>query len=87
MERRIPCPSNAKDCKYAPSCHTSEHHVYPRRTADTKLERAFGNLGINKIISCRMIHDILDTFPPPAYPEEDVMRDTFETERGRPFRD
>lgn len=77
-ERFIPCPSNAEGCKYEDTpqgCHTSEHHIYPRRTADTPLKRRFGNLACNKVISCRAIHDVLDTFPPPEYPEPREMRD------------
>lgn len=76
MERRvIPCPSNNEACKYAPDCHLSEHHLYPKRTADTPLKRRFGNLAMNKVISCRNIHDLLDTFPEPQYPAAKEMRD------------
>lgn len=75
-ERLIPCPDNSEistTCKYWPECHVSEHHIYPRRTMDTPLKKRFGNLAIHKVIVCRMIHDLLDTFPPPAYPDEELM--------------
>lgn len=88
-ERFIPCPNNEEarsSCKYAPNCFHSEHHIYPRRTADTRLKRAFGNLSINKVVSCRMIHDILDTFPPPEYPSTDHMKDAYELQMRRPFK-
>lgn len=79
--REIPCPSNEETreaCPYATreGCHLSEHHVFPKRTADTGLKRTFGNLAINKITSCRWIHDTLDQFPPPEYPPNEVMRRT-----------
>jgi hypothetical protein len=80
-ERTIPCPNNNDGCKYAPNCHLSEHHIYPRRTAENPLMRRFGNLAINKIVSCRMIHDLLDTFPPPKYPSEAEMQKTIEREQ------
>lgn len=91
MERArfIPCPSNKEareGCKYAPNCFVSEHHIYPKRTASSKLERAFGNLAINKIETCRNIHDTLDTFPPPEYPEPEAMKQAIERERGREWR-
>lgn len=75
--RTIPCPVNTEDCKYRytpDGCHLSEHHVYPKRLADTRLKRDFGNLAINKIVVCRNIHDLLDTFPPPQYPAPEGMR-------------
>ena len=78
--REIPCPSNREGCKYAPNCHVSEHHIYPRRTAETRLQRDFGNLAINKIVACRNIHDLLDTLPPPEYPESDEMKRAIERE-------
>ena len=73
-EMHIPCPINNEGCKYSPNCLTSEHHIFPRRTADTGLKKRFGNLAINKIVTCRNIHDLLDTFPPPEYPDKDEMR-------------
>lgn len=76
--RQIPCPQNAESCKYAPACHLSEHHIYTRRNADSRLKREFGNLAINKIIACRMIHDLLDTLPPPEFPEPSEMRRAIE---------
>lgn len=85
MERRqryIPCPRNAEACKYAPDCELSQHHLYPRRTADTSLKRRFGNLIVNKVLSCRNIHDILDTFPPPEYPEDEDMKTTIKEVSG-----
>lgn len=85
-ERFIPCPSNEearKGCKYAPDCHLSEHHLYPKRTGETKLKRAFGNLAVNKVTSCRMIHDVLDTFPPPEYPEPAKMKEIYEEQSGK----
>lgn len=75
--RLIPCPANSEGCKYANTpdgCHLSEHHLYARRTADTSLKRRFGNLATNKVVTCRNIHDTLDTFPVPEYPSVDVMR-------------
>lgn len=73
-ERLIPCPSDNEECKYYPDCHLSEHHIYPRRTADTPLKKKFGNMAINKVVCCRNIHDLLDTFPPPSYPSTERMR-------------
>jgi len=81
--REIPCPSNRGGCKYQPNCHLSEHHPFARRTADTEIKRAFGNLAVNKMIVCRHIHDILDTFPPMEYPPEDKMIQTIREERSR----
>lgn len=72
--RTIPCPSNQEGCKYYPNCHTSIHHEFPRRDADTPLKIKFGNLAINKIVACRNIHDLLDTLPAPTYPDVDKMK-------------
>lgn len=71
--RTIPCPNHNEECKYYPNCHTSEHHVYPRRDVKTPLQKRFGNLAINKIVACRNIHDLLDTLPAPKYPEVEKM--------------
>lgn len=86
-QRYIPCPSNNEGCKYAPACHESEHHIYVRREADTKLKRAFGNLACNKVQVCRNIHDVLDTFPPPDYPEAPQMVQAWERAREREWKD
>lgn len=40
---------------------------------DTPLKRQFGNLAINRVISCRNIHDLLDRMPEPTYPAEVEM--------------
>jgi hypothetical protein len=85
--REIPCPSNNEGCKYAPGCFLSEHHIWPKRTAENRLQRAFGNLAINKVMACRNIHDALDDFPEPPYPDETTMRTVFAEERGREFQD
>lgn len=75
-KRIIPCPENNDDCKYKNTpdgCMDSIHHIFPRRTADTPLKRRFGQLGMNKVISCRNIHDLLDRMPEPRYPNEAEM--------------
>lgn len=77
MERYIPCPSNNEGCRYKSTprgCFEDSHHLYPQRTADTGLKRKFGDLAINRVFGCRNIHDLLDTFPPPEYPDKDEMR-------------
>lgn len=72
--RFIPCPDNGQEeCKYAPNCHLSDHHIYPRRTMDSPLKKKFGSLPVNRIVSCRMIHDFLDMMPEPRYPSETEM--------------
>ena len=84
--RLIPCPDNDVDCKYRDTpegCHLSEHHIFPRRTANSATKRRFGNLAINKVVSCRMIHDILDTFPPPEYPEVGEMKAAISEQGGQ----
>lgn len=84
-ERYIPCPANNEGCKYAPRCFEDSHHVYPERTADTRLKRIFGNLSINKIVSCRRIHeDVLDNIPEPDYPPVREMKDAVYEQRRRP---
>jgi hypothetical protein len=72
--RVIPCPDNADGCKYAPNCHTSVHHIYPRRTVESRLERDYSEDPRNKIRACRFIHDLLDTFPEPEFPPPEQMR-------------
>lgn len=69
----IPCPSDTGGCKYAPNCHLSIHHEYPRRTVETRLQRKFSEDPRNKVRSCRLIHDLLDTLPPPPFPDEKTM--------------
>lgn len=85
-KREIPCPSNNEGCKYAPNCFLSEHHLYPQRNAENRLQRAFGNLAVNRVVSCRRIHDILDTFPAPDYPSEETMLNVYEQETGKKFK-
>jgi hypothetical protein len=88
-ERFIPCPANQTDCKYRNTpdgCHVGEHHLFPRRTAETRLQRLFGNLACNKVIVCRNIHDTLDTFPPPAYPDEATMIARWEAVRHKEWK-
>lgn len=72
--RRIDCPSNNEGCKYQPNCQADTvHHTYPRRLVKALegdpevseeqriLAKRFINLPMNKVVSCRMIHDFLDT--------------------------
>lgn len=72
--REVGCPANRQeDCRYAPDCHLSEHHLFPRRTWDTPLKKKFGALPVNRMIVCRNIHDMLDQMPEPNYPNETEM--------------
>ena len=77
MDRYIPCPGNNEECRYKDTpvgCHESIHHIFPRRNAETRLQRDFGGLACNKVKVCRNIHDLLDTFPPPEYPSPEEMK-------------
>lgn len=86
MERAqvIPCPSNNEGCKYAPDCTLSIHHKYPRRLVkelaasgaseeDVRLARRFINLPFNKVVTCRAIHDYLDTVAHDSLPSQERM--------------
>lgn len=72
--REIPCPSNNEGCKYFPNCHTSIHHVHPRRTVENQTQKRYSEDPRNKIRACRNIHDLLDTLPPPPFPDQKTMR-------------
>lgn len=87
MERlHIPCAANLlAECK---DPREDEHHIYAQRTAETRLQRCFGNLAINKIVGCRCIHErVLDKLPPPDYPPRDIMKEVVERERGKRWKD
>ena len=84
--RKIPCPENNEGCKYAPDCiSNSVHHVYPRRLVralekdpsvsedEARIAKRFINLPINKVVSCRMIHDYLDTVSHTELPSTERM--------------
>lgn len=71
--REIPCPSNNEECKYAPNCHLSRHHIYKRRLGTTALARRFINDPRNVPNVCRDIHDKLDDWPPYVLPSKEVM--------------
>lgn len=81
-QRLIPCPVNNDLCPYKDTgCFESDHHIWPKRTAQTRLQRMFGNLYDNKARVCRNIHDTLDTFPAPEYPNPTIMRGAIQRER------
>lgn len=92
----IPCPTNNDTCKYQPECHTSKHHLYPQiigkvaaadALADQDPEYAhtikrFVNHPLNLVVSCRMIHDYLDSVTPDILPDREYMETFLEEANG-----
>ena len=85
----IPCDARLVDiCKYAPNCHLSDHHRYPKILGKEAVGAALaeGNVGrallVRKFIKhnsnvmrvCRRVHDYLDSAAPTELPDELTMQ-------------
>ena len=84
--REIPCPENNEECKYYPNCHLSKHHEIHRDYVKRQIEERPGDAEYARtahrymndprfiIISCRMIHDLLDKLPTKELPTLGEMK-------------
>lgn len=95
----IPCDPRYKDiCKYSPNCHQSDHHLYPRSLGKqavseameegnverAQLVRNFVKHPLNRVVTCRRIHDFLDSVNPKELPSEEFMKRMIEAEQTTP---
>lgn len=83
--RTIPCPEDRGECKYAPNCHLSLHHLVKRSYVKEKiserpedeyfatLAKRYSNHPTMQVMACRMIHDLLDMYPSQPLPPEEKM--------------
>jgi hypothetical protein len=78
--REILCPPNNEGCKYYPNCHLSQHHEMHRSYVKSMIAEHEGDEEYARlakrvmndprllVMSCRMIHDLLDMQPTKELP-------------------
>lgn len=83
----IPCENvNTEACpvyRAVGECYEDEHHLfYPAKRYKGALKKEFRNLEDNKVLECRMLHQMEHALQPTVpMPSLDVMREAVRQER------